>query len=224
MKNEKNAAPVIIDWLGLLQGNEIGAYNRREMLDALNDYRARVSGRRGDSRSRNIDRALEVKGSEVRRAVAELVRYSPRPNTCGAFACGADLCPGCANPTRQPIAPGLSVPETLDALRPILDRVIKSVYLPEYRAKVTDAEALGVLIAKFFKWDGSNILAAVYSALEDANYHADNRIIERMQKGEDLDALIKDMAKELSAMHSQYCKDCAGGCPTLELIKRAKGE
>ena len=115
MKNEKNAAPVIIDWLGLLQGNELGAYNRREMLDALNDYRIRISGRRGDARSRNIDRALTVKGSNVRRAVADLLRYSPRPNTCGAFACGADLCAGCANPTRQPIASGLSVSVFLPA-------------------------------------------------------------------------------------------------------------
>ena len=128
-------------------------------------------------------------------------------------------------PVPEDIAPGsFESKDAADALRPILDRVIKSVYLPDYRAKVTDAEALGVLIAKFFKWDGNDILAAAYSALEDANYHADNRIIERMQKGEDVDALIKDMAKELSAMHSQYCKDCAGGCPTLELIKRAKGE
>lgn len=128
-------------------------------------------------------------------------------------------------------------------LRPILDQVKNSVYLPDYRAGVKDAEALGVLVSKFFKWDGADILAVAYSALEDANYHSDNKIIERMQKGEDVaktikgleeqnnakariiaaqSELIEKMAKELSAMHSEYCKDCAGGCPTLELIDKAK--
>lgn len=109
------------------------------------------------------------------------------------------------------------------ALRPILERVKNTVWLPEYRAKVSDAEALGVLVSKFFKWEGSEILAVASSALEDANYHGDAAIVERMRGGEDIGALLESLAKELSAIHSEYQKDCPGGCPTLELIKKAKG-
>lgn len=133
--------------------------------------------------------------------------------------------------------------DAVKALRPILDQVKNAVYLPGYRAGKSDAEALGVLASKFFKWDGAEILAVAFSGLEDANNHQEAAIIERMQKGEDLGRIITNledqnktkariiaaqselmekMAKELSAMHSEYCKDCAGGCPTLELIDKAK--
>ena len=46
--------------------------------------------------------------------------------------------------------------------------------------KATDAEALGLLIARFFKWDGLAILRAAQYALEDANFHAESAKVAAM--------------------------------------------
>jgi hypothetical protein len=109
-------------------------------------------------------------------------------------------------PVAEDIAPGsFESKDAAAALRPILDRVIKSVYLPEYRAKVTDAEALGVLVSKFFKWDGGQVLAVAFSGLEDSNFHAEARAVERMQNGEDLEAKIKELSAAL-AVQLAYCE------------------
>ena len=46
---------------------------------------------------------------------------------------------------------------------------------PDYRASITDEDALGVAISKWLKWDGDKIAEVFFSALEDANYHAERR-------------------------------------------------
>ena len=67
-------------------------------------------------------------------------------------------------------------------LRPILDQLKKETFNPDYQAK--DAEALGILVSKFFEWDGSEVLAVAFSGLEDSNYHTEAAIIDRMIKGD----------------------------------------
>lgn len=44
----------------------------------------------------------------------------------------------------------------------------------------TDAEALGILIARFFQWDGLAILRAAQYALEDANFHGESAKVSDM--------------------------------------------
>ena len=46
--------------------------------------------------------------------------------------------------------------------------------------KATDQEAAGLLLARYFKWDGVKILEAAYSALEDANFHTENETIRQL--------------------------------------------
>jgi hypothetical protein len=39
--------------------------------------------------------------------------------------------------------------------------------------KATDTDALGILIAHHFEWDGIKIMETFFSALEDANFHTE---------------------------------------------------
>ena len=56
-------------------------------------------------------------------------------------------------------------------------------YKPEgYRnpEEVSDAEALGCVVAHWAKWDGAKIMEAFLSALEDANFHTLRKQIEEL--------------------------------------------
>ena len=55
-------------------------------------------------------------------------------------------------------------------LAPFIAECKKEIYLPAYQAKTSDAEALGVIVSKYFRWTGDDIIKAFLSALEDANY------------------------------------------------------
>lgn len=46
--------------------------------------------------------------------------------------------------------------------------------------KVTDAEAFGLLVAKFFEHDGAQILRTAEAALEDADFHTEAGLVGEM--------------------------------------------
>ena len=71
-------------------------------------------------------------------------------------------------------------------LKALIDAAIKARYEPDYQAGISDAEALGVLISSYFRWDGIQILDAFQSALEDANFHSINEQINAIREKEDL--------------------------------------
>jgi hypothetical protein len=71
-------------------------------------------------------------------------------------------------------------------LKPLINATIKQRYVPEYQAGISDAEALGAMIANYFKWDGIQILNAMQYALEDANFHSINEQINTIREKEDL--------------------------------------
>ena len=71
-------------------------------------------------------------------------------------------------------------------LKPLINATIKERYVPEYQAGISDAEALGAMIASYFKWDGIQILNAMQYALEDANFHNINEQINTIREKEDL--------------------------------------
>ena len=52
---------------------------------------------------------------------------------------------------------------------PILNKIKKECFIDTYKA--SDAEAFGLLLSKYFKWDGYEIFKASLDALEDANFH-----------------------------------------------------
>lgn len=65
-------------------------------------------------------------------------------------------------------------------LKPLMDAVRKQSFVEAYQAEAKDAEIMGMILAKLFAWDGVQILEATYAALEDANFHSENREIEAM--------------------------------------------
>lgn len=69
-----------------------------------------------------------------------------------------------------------------EKLKELIAEQIKKSFIPEYQSKATDDQGLGLLICHYFEYDGLAILKATYAALEDANFHTENRTIEKMIK------------------------------------------
>ena len=61
-----------------------------------------------------------------------------------------------------------------DVVKDLIPYVIKLVketaYVDPNDPRVTDADALGIIVAKYLKWDGGDIMETMFSALEDANF------------------------------------------------------
>ena len=68
----------------------------------------------------------------------------------------------------------------MSALKQMIDRQKKDFFVPDYQNKATDEEALGLIVSHYFKWDGLAILKTLSNALEDANFHTENEIIQAM--------------------------------------------
>jgi hypothetical protein len=68
------------------------------------------------------------------------------------------------------------------AERQLLADMVASIkahsFVKDYKA--TDAEATGLLIARFFLWDGPAILRAAQYALEEANFHSESARVSGM--------------------------------------------
>lgn len=67
-----------------------------------------------------------------------------------------------------------------DQLKALIKEQIRKSFVPEYQASATDDQALGLMLCQYFEYDGLAILKATYAALEDANFHTENRTIEKM--------------------------------------------
>ena len=63
-------------------------------------------------------------------------------------------------------------------LENIVEETRNRVYLPEYRSTVSDSRVMGVVVSQYFKWNGVEILETAFSALEDANFHAEARVVQ----------------------------------------------
>ena len=73
----------------------------------------------------------------------------------------------------------MSSDEIIKDLMPIIIKLVKqTAYVNPNDSRVTDADVLGIIIAKHLKWDGNDIMQTIQSALEDANYHSLNARIE----------------------------------------------
>ena len=50
---------------------------------------------------------------------------------------------------------------------------VKTAFIESYRAKATEQESIGMILAKHFGWDGIAIMETMAHALEDANFHTE---------------------------------------------------
>jgi len=72
--------------------------------------------------------------------------------------------------------------ENSELLKMLIKNQINKSFVELYRDQATDEQGLGLLISKYFKWDGLAILKTLYTALEDANFHTENKEIEKLIK------------------------------------------
>ena len=68
---------------------------------------------------------------------------------------------------------------TQEEIKAILDSM-ESHWVESYRPTISDEKKMGILMAKYFKWNGLAILKATYAALEDSNFHTDNESIQKL--------------------------------------------
>ncbi len=68
------------------------------------------------------------------------------------------------------------------ALEQMIKAQIKKSFIPEAQATATAENGLGMILARYFEWDGLAILKTAYAALEDSNFHKENLEIEKLIK------------------------------------------
>lgn len=66
-------------------------------------------------------------------------------------------------------------PQTKSLIKAVLDQIKTESFVRGYVAP--DAEAMGLLVSKYFEWDGIQILESSFFALEDANFHTEAGIV-----------------------------------------------
>ena len=93
-----------------------------------------------------------------------------------------------------------------DVIKDLMPKVIKMVrqtaYVDPNDPRVTDADALGIIVAKYLKWDGADIMETMHSALEDANYHTLNeKLLETYKDWENEDPSELDWNNTASPAH-----------------------
>ncbi len=65
-----------------------------------------------------------------------------------------------------------------ELLTQVAKLTIDESFQEEYRGQVTTAEALGIALSKYFKWDGQAIFETAQSGFEDSNFHTFNKKFE----------------------------------------------
>lgn len=65
-----------------------------------------------------------------------------------------------------------------EQLQALLSQIKKTSFVEGYDA--SDEQAMGMLISKYFSFDGVACLRVASAALEDCNFHAENQVINQM--------------------------------------------
>ena len=63
-------------------------------------------------------------------------------------------------------------------LKDLMNEITKNTFVTGYNA--TEEEKLGMILSKFYEWDGIKILQTAYWALEDSNFHSENEVIQTL--------------------------------------------
>lgn len=54
----------------------------------------------------------------------------------------------------------------------------KATFNPEAVDRIDDSAAAGIMVAQYLGLNGGEILRACYAALEDANFHEENKVLQ----------------------------------------------
>ena len=71
----------------------------------------------------------------------------------------------------------------IDLILPeLIEQTKRECFDSKYWNQITDQEVLGVILARFFKWDGQACFETLTYALEDSNFHSENRALQKTWK------------------------------------------
>lgn len=87
--------------------------------------------------------------------------------------------------------------EVTQAVQPLLDGIKASYFNNDYQA--TNEEAMGILLAQYFDWDGIAVLTAAGYGLEDSNFHTLNAKVDRLIAAENKRAEVALRRQERAA-------------------------
>lgn len=59
--------------------------------------------------------------------------------------------------------------DVFDVIEPLINKVRQESFVKGYEA--TDAECVGLIVSKYFHWNGYEIGKVAIEALEDSNFH-----------------------------------------------------
>mgnify|MGYP006219798647 CR=1 FL=1 len=88
-----------------------------------------------------------------------------------------------------------------EKLRQLIEKEKWKLFRGDYEA--SDAEVLGILISKYFEYDGELVFQTMYSAMEDANFHTFNEQLKVLWEkhttpGKEEILALRQQVKELS--------------------------
>lgn len=65
-----------------------------------------------------------------------------------------------------------------EAMKEMITKIRRTSFVQGYHA--TDEEVMGMVLSKYFEWDGQAILKSAMFATEDANFHQESAVIAGM--------------------------------------------
>lgn len=89
-------------------------------------------------------------------------------------------------------------PLLVEQVQPIINLLIERVKASSFTVgyEPTDEEALGLVLAKYFEWNGKKIMEATAYALEDSNYHTECKVISEMSEDIKIAKKLADALEE----------------------------
>lgn len=102
---------------------------------------------------------------------------------------------------------GYETSELMALMRPVMNQVKAATFTKEAQSgTITDAQVLGIIVAKLLDWDYEEISATAGYAYEDANYHDEAEkmfkeagLNESVTEGEASGRKLSDIAREIKA-------------------------
>ena len=101
----------------------------------------------------------------------------------------------------------------MNNIQKLLSEQKKSSFVTGHKA--SDSEAMGLIVAHHFEWDGIRILEALGYALEDANFHSENEVVQGLISALERSHNQKEV-KTFSEIAKAVKSKASGGIVTVE--------
>jgi hypothetical protein len=65
-------------------------------------------------------------------------------------------------------------------IKALLKEIKKESFKPEYQKVVSEQECMGLLVSKYFEWDGLSVLEVARAGLTDSNFHTESEQVNKI--------------------------------------------